>query len=722
MNNSSQISSSMKPVNYPNSLLDYIVDAGQRSILYLDVLNQRGNNYLKHIQDGKPPVLTFDYEVIINGRTVTPPVNFSLARICDRRNGGEKKGDVIREKRTPLVKGQTDHQADKEKKRPIIIVDPRAGHGPGIGGSKRDSEIGMALDQGYPVYFILFDADPVTGQTFMDVHHAQIAYIEEVIAHHPEAEKPAIIGNCQAGWAAALIGADRPDIVGPMVFNGSPLSYWAGVDGKNPMRYRGGLVGGVWSASLWSDLGNGVFDGAHLVSGFEALNPANTYWNKPYYLYSHVDSEKQRYLDFERWWNGFFMMTREEIHYIIDNLFVGNKLEEGKLELGDRKIDLKKLQAPVLVFASSGDNITPPQQALNWIAKVWGSEAEIKRRQQVIVYLLHDTIGHLGIFVSGKVSKKEHNEIIASIDLIEYLSPGLYEMVIEDQETQGIYNVRFEERGIKDILALDDGLNDEVDFRSVAALSEFNDYWYRTTASPFVRMFINEGTAELIRQLHPLRTACTAFSDANPMMMPLKFITPMVAENRKPVSPGNPFVALEKNAAQWISDSLNLYRDMRDQSQEFWFKTLYGNQWIQSFFKPALQIRNDENVCDPQWLEAADKGGFAEGVVRIMLKMAHAGESLQRRVLKAYNDVIETDDRLKILKHPEFKTMIRQQSCILVADEEGALKALSTLIPDQKDRAIALKIAERIALADQEITEKEENILKTIRQALEFAD
>lgn len=306
MNDLNQVPNPVKKENYLDSFMDYIVDAGQRSVLYLDILNNRGNNYLQHIQDGKPPVLTFDYEIIINGRTLTPPVNFSLARICDRRNGMDKKGKAIREKRMPLG----DVQIEKQKQRPIIIVDPRAGHGPGIGGSKRDSEIGMALDQGYPVYFILFDADPEPGQTFTDVHNSQIAYIEAVIARHPEAEKPAIIGNCQAGWAAALVGADRPDIVGPMVFNGSPLSYWAGVDGKNPMRYRGGLVGGVWSASLWSDLGNGVFDGAHLVSGFEGLNPANTYWNKPYYLYANVDSEKQRYLDFERWWNGFFMMTR----------------------------------------------------------------------------------------------------------------------------------------------------------------------------------------------------------------------------------------------------------------------------------------------------------------------------------------------------------------------------------------------------------------------------
>lgn len=42
---------------------------------------------------------------------------------------------------------------------------------------------------------------------------------------------------------------------------------------------------------LGSDLGNGRFDGTWLVSNFESLNPANTYWSKYYKLFSNVDRE-----------------------------------------------------------------------------------------------------------------------------------------------------------------------------------------------------------------------------------------------------------------------------------------------------------------------------------------------------------------------------------------------------------------------------------------------
>ena len=52
-----------------------------------------------------------------------------------------------------------------------------------------------------------------------------------------------------------ITAALRPDLAGPIILAGSPLSYWAGVRGKSPMRYLGGLLGGTWLTSLAGDLG-----------------------------------------------------------------------------------------------------------------------------------------------------------------------------------------------------------------------------------------------------------------------------------------------------------------------------------------------------------------------------------------------------------------------------------------------------------------------------------
>ena len=161
-------------------------------------------------------------------------------------------------------------------RRPFVIIDPRAGHGPGIGGFKQDSQVGVALKAGHPVYFVIFFPEPVPGQTLADVSRAEAEFLRIVARRHPDTRKPVVIGNCQGGWASMLVGALEPDLTGPIVINGAPMSYWAGNDGENPMRYAGGMLGGVWPALLASDLGGGQFDGAHLVENFESLNPANT--------------------------------------------------------------------------------------------------------------------------------------------------------------------------------------------------------------------------------------------------------------------------------------------------------------------------------------------------------------------------------------------------------------------------------------------------------------
>jgi hypothetical protein len=243
----------------------YAIDAAQRSILYWHTLWLRGNNFLENTAQGLKPVLHFDYEFVIDGRDLERPVNYALLRI------------------TPPAGVTVD-----DKRRPYIIIDPRAGHGPGIGGFKDDSQVGVALRAGHPVYFVIFFRDPEPGQTLIDVCKAEQLFVKKVRALHPKSAKPAIIGNCQGGWAAMMLAASDPDDTGPIVINGAPMSYWGGAwsegEGDNPMRYSGGMLGGTWLSSFAADLGNGKFDGAHLVQNFENLNPANTFWDKYYHL------------------------------------------------------------------------------------------------------------------------------------------------------------------------------------------------------------------------------------------------------------------------------------------------------------------------------------------------------------------------------------------------------------------------------------------------------
>ncbi len=336
----------------------YQQDFWERTILFWDTLRQRADNMLAHERAGKPPLLDFDYELVLDARRFERPVNYALLRIT-------RYADACLDRLDPA-------------KPPLVIIDPRAGHGPGIGGFKRESEVGIALREGYPVYFVIFYPEPAPGQTLVDVLRALRRFVEDISKRH-EGRSAILYGNCKAGWAIAILAADCQGLVGPAVLNGSPLSYWAGESGVNPARVSGGLLGGAWLAHLASDLGNGRFDGAWLVQGFENLKP-EAVWDKYANLFSHIDNERQRFFDFERWWNGFYFLSREEILEIIENLFVGDRLEQGALRIcRGCFVDLRRIRNPLVIFASYGDNITPPHQALGWIPIVYADTEDLKR-------------------------------------------------------------------------------------------------------------------------------------------------------------------------------------------------------------------------------------------------------------------------------------------------------------------------------------------------------
>lgn len=538
---------------------EYQVDVWQRSVLFLDVLRQRANDMLKHERAGLPPLLDFKYEMLLDARRFERPANYALLRITEV--GGACWDDCV-----------------KPDKPPVIIVDPRAGHGPGIGGFKRDSEVGVALREGHPVYFVVFFPEPCEGQTLGDVLHALRRFVEDVAARHP-GKPPVLYGNCQAGWAITLLSADCTGLVGPAVLNGSPLSYWAGESGVNPMRVAGGLLGGTWLARFAADLGDGRFDGAWLVQNFESLKPGGAVWDKYANLLTKIDDERDRFRDFERWWNGFYFLSREEIVAIVEDLFIGNKLEQGQVRIDAHcNVDLRRIRNPLVIFASYGDNITPPHQALGWIPAVYDSTASLKQAGQRIVYLINPHVGHLGIFVSASVVRFEHRAILESLDDIAALPPGLYEMKIENPSGnpdchKPQYSIRFEERTVEDLRF--DYPRDA--FERVRQVSELNDALYRTFVSPWVRLAANPWSATMLKWLHPMRASRYLLSETfNPAMYGVAALADAIAERRRPLPDDHPFLVEERDHIRRVSGLFEDARKVRDALYEQAFAALYG--------------------------------------------------------------------------------------------------------------------------------------------------
>ena len=565
------------------------------------------------------------------------------------------------------------------------------------------------------------------GQTIEDIARAEAVFIEKVIALHPEADgKPCVIGNCQAGWAVMMLASLRPELFGPLIIAGAPLSYWAGVRGKNPMRYSGGLLGGSWLTALTSDLGGGKFDGAWLVQNFENMNPSNTLWTKQYNVYSKVDSEADRYLEFERWWGGHVNLNAEEIQFIVDELFVGNNLAAGRIKTSDgQTVDLRKISSPIVVFCSKGDNITPPQQALGWILDLYSDVDDIRAYGQTIVYTVHETVGHLGIFVSGGVAKKEHSEFSSNIDLIDVLPPGLYEATFEAKSAEtanpdlagGKWIMRCERRTLDDIRAMGGNTaEDERRFATAARVSEINLSNYRKFVQPWVRAAVPPQMAELMRQWHPLRVSYEAFGGDTAAMKGVARAADKIREQRKPAAEDNPFVKFQETVSKNIVDVLDKWRDTQETLSEALFLGIYGSPVVQA----AVGVTPDADVSPkPQMssehrerLEAriaelksqVGSGGLREGVIRGLLYVGSSRGMVDERSLEALRRA-RANDAGSRLTLAQFKKIVREQFFMLLLEPEASLAAIPKLLPPGEDeRRAGLEAIRSVLSASAEIS------------------
>jgi pimeloyl-ACP methyl ester carboxylesterase len=697
----------------PTALNEYALDFWQRSILFLDILRQRGDAREEMLARGVSSVLLFDTELVMRGDTLPHPVNYSLLRVI------------------PPASVEID-----DRKRPVMVIDPRAGQGPGIGGFKAASEIGEAFKAGHPVYFAGFTATPIDGQRIEDVARAHTVFMEKVRELHPAAlGKPFVFGNCQAGWHAIIAACMRPDVVGPVVIAGAPLSYWAGVRGKNPMRYLGGLLGGSWLDRLMSDLGNGIFDAAWLVANFDNLNPANTLWSKQYNVWSDPEQQKNRYLQFEKWWGDFVLLRGEEMQWMVDNLFVGNKLSTAQIVTSDGiRLDIREIKSPIVCFCSQGDNITPPQQALDWILDNYQSVDEIRRCGQRIFYSIDPKVGHLAIFVGTSVATKNHAEFINNMELIDAMPPGLYEIMITEKpaapDEAPAFELCIEARGLDDIRALGcNSIEDEREFAAVARVSELNNAAYQTFVQPWIKMISSPQLARTVLELNPVRLSYSLLSDKNPLLRGIAPLAEQARGQRVVVASDNPFIAMQKQFSQAIVDVLNLYRDTRDQMVEQAFHAVYGAPVVQAVcgvsqnggpprpragLLPSVQAAVDEEIRGLRRRIA--EGGSLEAAARVLVYIGKARHRVEERTFEAL--------RKLLLAHPEvspteFKRDFARAVGTVTIDERAAIEALPKLLPaDVAARQTFIDAIREIVTATSDLNGETQRRFAAIEQLL----
>ena len=209
-------------------------------------------------------------------------------------------------------------------------------------------------------------------------------------------DKISLLGICEGGVFTTCYAALHPETVKNLVLTITPVDFHGDA---NEERLGFGFIN-VWTRSLKpEDIDRlieayGNLPGELMGSVFSMMTPMRTLTKYNLDLLEVMDDKKKllNFLRMEKWIADRPHHPGEAAKQWLKDLYQGNKLVKGELELGGRTVDLKNLTMPVLNVFAKDDHIVPPAttQALKLCI---GS----KDYQELPL-----PGGHVGVFVGGK--------------------------------------------------------------------------------------------------------------------------------------------------------------------------------------------------------------------------------------------------------------------------------------------------------------------------------
>jgi poly(3-hydroxyalkanoate) synthetase len=287
-----------------------------------------------------------------------------------------------------------------------LVIPPQAGHDSCIVDySAEQSQMRAIIDAGLARAFSL-DWIGATQETknasiddYLGAVHAAVEHIGEPVN---------LIGDCQGGWLAMIYAAFHPELVNTLTIAGAPIDFHAG----EPIIHRwvqalspGGSM--AFYRALVAAAG-GVLPGEAMLAGFIVIKPENEI-SRQLALLTNVRKPEQveRYRTFEGWYKHMQAIPGAFYLWIVEELFLHNRLIRGELEVGGEPVDLARIEAPLNLLAGAGDHITPPEQVY------FDADAVATPPARIAKFL--SSGGHLGLFMGHEALREHWPPLLAGV-------------------------------------------------------------------------------------------------------------------------------------------------------------------------------------------------------------------------------------------------------------------------------------------------------------------
>jgi len=239
------------------------------------------------------------------------------------------------------------------------------------------------IDWGYPDHGDRY----VTMEDYIDVYLDDCV---EVVRERTGCDKVNLLGVCQGGTFTAIYTALYPEKVRNLITMVAPFDFHT----------TDGLLN-VWSQYM--DIDNmvdtmGVIPGEFMNVGFLMLKPFQLMVDKYVGLMDNLDDPATvtNFVRMEKWIFDSPAQAGEAFRKFLKDLYQDNKLVKGELEIGGRRVDLKKITMPLLNIYATEDHLVPPASSIP-LNDLVGSEDKT---------LYSFPGGHIGIYVSSRSQKE----------------------------------------------------------------------------------------------------------------------------------------------------------------------------------------------------------------------------------------------------------------------------------------------------------------------------
>jgi len=239
------------------------------------------------------------------------------------------------------------------------------------------------IDWGYPARkdrYLTID-DHVNG--YMD-------NIVDFILEKHQLDKLHLMGICMGGTFCVMYASLHPEKVKSLVTTVTPTNF----DTDQGLLH-------VWMRNMDVDRivdTYGNIPGDIMNMGFLLLNPARLMIDKYVGFIENMANKKfvENFVRMEKWIFDSPDVPGETFRQFIRDCYQKNLLIQNKMEVGGKRVDLKKITMPLLNYYGKYDHLVPPEACEPLTSRVGSKDA-----QNICL-----ETGHIGIYVSSKCQKE----------------------------------------------------------------------------------------------------------------------------------------------------------------------------------------------------------------------------------------------------------------------------------------------------------------------------